>query len=157
MRKIKFRIWNGSQMVDDITVGKFGTFYVNPGDKGDGLDPRDSASLTSFTTKYSDNMPLMQFTGLKDKDEKEIYESDIVKCYYEFDVPIDGKKDFENITGEHIGTVKFDGGSFCLFNHVTGEQLIEHKVAFRKRLFMFNYMRIEILGNIYENPDLLKD
>lgn len=33
----KFRVWNGSEMIYDVTVGKFGAFYVNPGDKGDGV------------------------------------------------------------------------------------------------------------------------
>ena len=55
-RKLKFRIWNGTEMIYDV-VGKFGTFYVNPGNNGHGLDPNDLASLTPFTTKYSDDTP----------------------------------------------------------------------------------------------------
>lgn len=91
METVKFRIWNGMEMVYDITTGKFGTFYVNP-EKGDGLNPQDTASLTVNTTKYHVGTPLMQFIGgygyegdyeKRFENMVELYEGDIVEAWSE--------------------------------------------------------------------------
>ena len=128
MKKIKFRIWNGMEMVYDITSGKFGTFYVNP-EKGDGLNPEDTASLTVNTTKYHEGTPLMQYSGINDKNGNEIYEGDIFKIGAEKEV-------FE---------VRFEHGCFMAFCNGKQYGLIgELQICF-----------IEIIGNIYQNAGLL--
>lgn len=134
-REIKFRAWIGSMENDgmeyNVIVGRFGAFYVNPGTKGDGIDEKDSATLTPFNTKYGEQTPIMQYTGLKDKNGKEIYEGDVLKIRKELAhlFPVnDLENDFNRL-------VEYRGASFSPLD-VVGEN------------------SCEIIGNIYENPDL---
>ncbi len=129
-RELKFRVWNGTEMIYDVTVGKFGTFYVNSGDKKDGLDPKDSASLTPFNTKYHESTPVMQFTGLKDSEGKEIYEGDILSW---------PERQME-------AEVKFNNCKFFL-KDVDSD--------FKEDMNLHHPFRI--IGNIFENPELLND
>lgn len=149
MREIKFRAWVG-KMEYDITTGKFGTFFVNSGKNGDGLDERDSAILTPFNTKYPDDTPVMQYTGLHDKNGKEIYEGDVVRVY---DSNRCGYGDFEDdehsaMEQDYICTQEIkwnpDGGYFCSVD--TGD--------FCPPIGSED-LYLEIIGNIYENPELL--
>lgn len=74
---------------------------------------------------------LMQYTGLKDKNGAEIYEGDIVKA-----------------KGEYPAIIEFSFGSFCI-NHIgfAGKWTSIRDVATD---------RYEVIGNIYENPELLE-
>lgn len=134
MREIKFRVWNGSEMVYDIMVGKFGVFYVNPSNNG--LDEKDSASITPFNTKYPDDSPVMQFTGLKDKNGKDIYEGDILGC--------------ETLKGIIPGWVIVYSNEYSGFRMRQVDRIkptnVQNKNAF---------CRYPVIGNIYENPELL--
>jgi len=70
---------------------------------------------------------LMQFTGLKDKDGKEIWEGDIL-----------GKGTAERYE------VDFQDGAFVIHTRFYGVKCLNE----------FAYL--EVIGNIYENPELLK-
>lgn len=75
------------------------------------------------------NIP-MQFTGLLDKNGKEIYEGDIVFA--------EEYVGFKNLKAEVI----YNRGRFCLNTGTIPEDLIAELC--------------EVIGNIYSNPELLK-
>ena len=76
-----------------------------------------------------DEIELMQSTGLKDKNGQEIFEGDVVKC------------------NGLLGTIEsFKAMWICSFVKYNNYQ----KVGFFAQ-------EIEVVGNIYENPELLED
>lgn len=81
-----------------------------------------------------------QFTGLTDKNSKDIYEGDIVKFRVLDDTV------FENVWKEYIYEVSFCNGCFCTH----GTPLIKGKWK------GYDMVNVEIIGNIHDNPELLK-
>lgn len=97
-----------------------------------GLCPTGEYSLDELLEKYTN-----QCTGLKDKNGKLIYEGDVVT--YEWLTPLG--KVWRN-DGKYI--VEWSDG-FCLLSNIARYD-VEHGT---KR-------NVEIIGNIYENPELLE-
>jgi uncharacterized phage protein (TIGR01671 family) len=122
MREIKFRAWY--HIGADKTIGamQYSPRYIN--NTWYVLD-------TNGEWKESNCVELMQFTGLKDKNGKEIYEGDIVK--YDF-------------AGEYIEEVKWGNWK--------DEQL--GGSGFALPYFFREGEDCEVIGNVWENPELLE-
>lgn len=80
---------------------------------------------------------IIQFTGLKDKENDEIYEGDIVQIS-----KYDG-----SLKVNH--TIEFKDGNFIFADY-------PHANYAGQRLGSYKDSNITIIGNIYENPELLK-
>ncbi len=127
MREIKFRAWDADNdnMVNLVGLTPEGVVYSIPG-RGESFD----------NFNYYTNCALMQYTGLKDKNSREIYESDVLDVESER-YPFDKNR---------TGVVKMIDGSWVIedLEGTDGE-------------YLFNETpEQEIIGNIYENPELLE-
>ena len=84
---------------------------------------------SKYVTKAKQKTVLMQSTGIKDIHNKEIYESDIVK----FSIT-----DGFNYNIDEIAAVEYYQGGFIV-----------------SQFHICELTEIEVIGNIYENPELL--
>ena len=134
MREIKFRAWDkiNKVMEDPFNIRDLEAIEY------DGQGFLDNGCFNGINDDW-DNYILMQYTGLKDKNGKEIYEGDIVRTYHEFEE--DYRESFET-----IGIVKFSSG--CFWINGGGYSILQH--------FHYNDNQREVIGNIYENKELLK-
>lgn len=148
MREIKFRVYS----LDDKEVIKDGAtlddridLFVDDGDE---------------ITEREGNV-IVQYTGVKDKNGKEIYEGDVVNCC--------------SHTGEHNAVIKFgeyiqDGsggeylGSICIGfyaeainKNATDEWGVRKVMEFEETASLYDFREIEVIRNIYEHPHLLGD
>lgn len=87
------------------------------------------------TNTKIDEIELMQSTGLKDKNGKEIFEKDILDY--------NGRK----------GIVKWHGSYACFIYEFVDE--LKNRTAEWQPLYL-SYYKFEIIGNIYENPEMLE-
>lgn len=114
MREVKFRAWDE--------------------DKKQMLEPQDlSVSRKYWKWLGQYDYPLMQYTGLKDKNGVEIWEGDVVKHTY---------WRYPKVKTSELGVV-----SYC-----DREARFEFCLSLNTPL-----LELEVIGNIHENPELLEN
>lgn len=130
-RQIKFRAWDTVEKKMRLEALEIKDIGVGEG----------SVVASEDVVQTDHPLKWMQFTGLKDKNGKEIYEGDMVAhCWHE------AEEQHESCPAlRSPWSIGFLNGAFCFqrdsapnmyFNQITDEQL-------------------EIIGNIFENPELL--
>ena len=124
MRQIKFRVWDKlkKRMLDS-----FGLWELH--DDGQNLEHGNGSIFVNrrYNLFKKKDFLFLQFTGLKDKNGKKIYEGDVIKC-------LNKSMEIKFMNAQFIAT---DGkGIYTIWTNDDGD--------------------IEVLGNIYENPLLVK-
>lgn len=119
-REIKFRAWDGKRMTIDFCIKSGGDVFQPHYDRPPSLERWD----------------VMQFTGLHDKNGKEIYEGDIT----------------QTVCGDGVRLSKFiiewDEANCRFVKHRHDGEVFD--------LDSLSVALHEIIGNIYETPSLLK-
>ena len=109
-REIKFRAWDKKQKCYFTNLQRQYFFK----------------KVIELFNKATGRFVVEQYTGLKDKNGKEIYDGDIVKCGFVYEV----------------AWLEKDGGWFCFRDNDTVYTPLYH-------------LKCEVIGNIHENPELL--
>lgn len=118
MIEIKFRVWDG---VDFMSK------------------PFTLRDLQERKIQFTNDCAVMQFTRLKDKNDKDVYDGDIVKAAW-----------------MHHGKPGQEFTAFILYNEHIGSFRIGYESldGWSQDEIYFSY-QIEVVGNVFENPELL--
>ena len=124
MREIKFRAWDikrkGMEYIDDL-------YWFEE----EGVHEIEDGKARGAYATYE----IMQYTGLKDKNGRGIYEGDIVR------VPAGYGGDYRY--PEYLGAVSYQVNEF----------VVECGECFQD----FQWSELEVIGNVHEHPELLHD
>lgn len=152
MREIKFR---GKRLYDENKDWKYGFYYLFKDNTGKEfhniLNDEEQVAVNQYGSTVPvftnvDKNTLGQYTGLHDKNGKEIYEGDIV-LYEDWERCWEGGGNDSFINKGIIEYIEDN----CCFN-VTEKETITNEDVFYE-----GNETLEVIGNIYDNPELLKE
>ena len=120
MREFKFRVWDHIHKIM-MKLSEVNTYSV----------------IDILSNTFKESLSVMQYTGLKDKNGKEIYEGDICKVI--------------NYASDYL---KIHGKMYCVisWSNTTGF----YGKGFGVPTTFSIGEEFEVIGNIYENPELLE-
>lgn len=125
-RELKFRVW--SKLLKEFAIDTEDGYFGQTEDFGNG----------EFTIFSGEDEIIQQFTGLKDKNGKEIYEGDIVRWPKMDDIDAIVVWDHKNLSFSFEWPVKD-----------------KRKNSYREPMTN-DKPKYFVIGNIFENPELLK-
>lgn len=129
MSKFKFKIWDKTR--NKWLTSNCGQFLLNQnGDAMFHMDGDNELEPIIDQIEYE----ILFYTGLKDKNGKEIYEGDIIKYSHK-------------AVGEIKREVRYKYGMYGIEGRHEGTQIPFANILGSER---------EVVGNIYENPELLE-
>lgn len=135
-RQIKFRVWDN---VDYMST------------------PFTLQDLQSKKIEFTSDCPVMQFTGLKDRNGKEIWEGDVVRMVGgTCDVLPCGIYQSHVIEIGELLVVKSLDSGFTLSRIHIAKEVIPNLVGHVDNYTFWNHQKsLEVIGNLYETPHLL--
>ena len=140
MRTIKFRgkkIENGEWLYGDLVQDDRDCYYIYPNDCG-GL----------YANNKVNTKTIGQFTGLHDKNGKEIYEGDIVTMFANINKLSDPM--LSNAEPKYcLTTIVYDDAAFKITFEGKPDAVLNHYSGAMVK-------NMEVVGNIHDNPELLK-
>lgn len=130
MRDVKYRVWNNGKMYNVRAIVWHAGHVAN---------------IEVFTNKgtdylYSIDAKLLQYIGLKDRNDKEIYKGDLVKWYINHGSNfILCKIIYMKEEAQFVGQYKDEYGNPRFISLIN------------------SHVGLEVIGNCYENPELLEE
>jgi uncharacterized phage protein (TIGR01671 family) len=158
MREIKFRAWDNEDKkmwkvvaISDSIWGDCEEAHIRV------CGFHENPSKKETDVRMSVDYKLMQYTGLYDNTGNEIYEGDIVRVWENDEMIPErdcggGIIDFNRHEGfSQLGTVSYKGAWFAY-------ETKKHLEGRKEQIFApLDFCEgIEVIGNIYENPELLE-
>ena len=130
MREIKFRAWDKKNniMLQGIELTKLLGYLI--------FQNCPNSEAYDLLKDHFNDIEWLQFAGLKDKNGKDIYEGDIII-----------EKGSHYYLGERISVIEFSESQTPFVKGSSGWSEFLHN---------FDLSNAEIIGNIYENPELIK-